>query len=198
MYCYLYLQYLPLFYILYYSSDSSGSFTKAQTFTLSAQQSVLQYTTMFLLATAVALSFLGALVHAQSTNNTAIEIAAIEAHFKNADLVPSLLSTFNPTAVMTVTFSNVGAISPGQNLSIQREPLTFSRPLSSRALSETSVLLSFFQRWRPRRRSPSPPRLAAAATRSRATLRSSWPTPTSSARTSLSDRRATGSSTASP
>jgi len=75
---------------------------------------------MFLLATTFALSFLGSLVNAQSTNDTALEIAAIEAHFKNADLVPSLLSTFDPTAVMTVTFSGVGAISPGQNLTMQQ------------------------------------------------------------------------------
>jgi len=87
---------------------------------------------MFFLATAVALSFLGPLVHAQSTNDTALEIAAIEAHFKNADLVPSLLSTFTPTAVMTVTFSGVGATSPGQNLTMQREPLTTPPPGPSR------------------------------------------------------------------
>jgi hypothetical protein len=76
---------------------------------------------MFFLATTVALSFLGSLVNAQSTNDTALGIAAIEAHFTNADLVPSLLPTFVPTAVMTVTFSGVGAISPGQNLSKEGE-----------------------------------------------------------------------------
>ena len=106
---------------------------------------------MFLLATTIALSFLGSLVHAQSTDDTALEIAAIEAHFKNADLVPSLLPTFTPTAVMTVTFSNVGAISPGQNLTMQGEPLTFPRSLSSRVLSEMSVLfyLLFFSEVAP-------------------------------------------------
>ena len=78
---------------------------------------------MFFLATAVALSFLGPLVNAQSTNDTALEIAAIEAHFKNAELVPSLLSTFTPTAVMTVSFTGVGAISPGQNLTKERKSL---------------------------------------------------------------------------
>jgi phosphatidylethanolamine-binding protein len=76
---------------------------------------------MFLLATTFALSFLGSLVNAQSANDTALGIAAIEAHFKNADLVPSLLSSFTPTALMTVTFPNVGAISPGQSLTKERE-----------------------------------------------------------------------------
>jgi len=75
---------------------------------------------MFLFATTVALSFLGPLVNAQATNGTALEIAAIEAHFTNAKLVPDLLATFAPSAVLTVTFSGVGAISPGQNLSTQQ------------------------------------------------------------------------------
>jgi phosphatidylethanolamine-binding protein (PEBP) family uncharacterized protein len=44
-------------------------------------------------------------------------IAAIEAHFTNAELVPELLSTFDPSALMTVAFS-VGDISPGQNLTM--------------------------------------------------------------------------------
>jgi len=73
---------------------------------------------MFLLATTFALSCLSSLVNAQ---DTALGIAAIEAHFKNADLVPSLLSSFTPTALMTVTFPDVGAISPGQSLTKERE-----------------------------------------------------------------------------
>jgi phosphatidylethanolamine-binding protein (PEBP) family uncharacterized protein len=75
---------------------------------------------MLFFATTVALSFLGPLVNAQSTNDTALGIAAIEAHFTNAELVPSLLSSFDPSAVMTVTFSGVGVISPGQNLSVSQ------------------------------------------------------------------------------
>jgi len=71
---------------------------------------------MFLLSTSFALYFLGSLVNAQSSNDTAIGISAIEAHFTGADIVPSLLTTFNPSALMTVTYSGVGAISPGQNL----------------------------------------------------------------------------------
>lgn len=76
---------------------------------------------MFLVPTAFALSFLGPLVYAQATNGTALGIAAIEAHFTNALIVPSLLSTFDPSALMTVNFSGVGVISPGQNLSVSRE-----------------------------------------------------------------------------
>ncbi|KAH9171461.1 phosphatidylethanolamine-binding protein [Lactarius sanguifluus] len=71
---------------------------------------------MFTLSTSFALFFLGSLVNAQSSNDNAIGIAAIEAHFTGAGLVPSLLTSFDPTALMTVTFSGVGAISPGQNL----------------------------------------------------------------------------------
>jgi phosphatidylethanolamine-binding protein (PEBP) family uncharacterized protein len=75
---------------------------------------------MFILATTLALSLLGTLVNVQSTNDTAWGIAAIKAHFTNADLIPALLPTFDPTALMTVTFPSVGAISPGQNLSVQQ------------------------------------------------------------------------------
>jgi phosphatidylethanolamine-binding protein (PEBP) family uncharacterized protein len=75
---------------------------------------------MFILATTLALSSLGTLVNAQSTNDTALGIAAIKAQFTSADLVPALLPSFDPTALMTVTFPSVGAISPGQNLSVQQ------------------------------------------------------------------------------
>jgi phosphatidylethanolamine-binding protein (PEBP) family uncharacterized protein len=75
---------------------------------------------MFLLTTAFALSFLGLFANAQPIDNTAAGITAIEASFKNADLVPDLLSSFNPSALMTVTFPGVGPISPGQNLSMQQ------------------------------------------------------------------------------
>jgi hypothetical protein len=77
---------------------------------------------MLLFATTVALSLLGSLVNAQSaSNDTALGIVAIEAHFTNAELVPQLLSTFSPSALINVTFSGVGAISPGQNLTKERE-----------------------------------------------------------------------------
>jgi phosphatidylethanolamine-binding protein (PEBP) family uncharacterized protein len=73
---------------------------------------------VFLLATTLALSFLGLL--AKSSDDTALGIAAIQAHFKNADIAPFLLPTFNPSAIMNVAFSGVGPISPGQTLSMQQ------------------------------------------------------------------------------
>jgi hypothetical protein len=81
---------------------------------------------MLFFATTVALSFLSTFVNAQSTDNAALGIVAIEAHFANARLVPDLLPTFDPSAVMNVSFAAVGAISPGQNLSTERECLSLS------------------------------------------------------------------------
>lgn len=73
---------------------------------------------MFLLSAAV-LSFLGSLVNAQDLN--AYGIAAIEAHFTQSGLVPSLLPTFNPSSLMTVNFPGLGVITPGQSLTEDRE-----------------------------------------------------------------------------
>jgi hypothetical protein len=73
---------------------------------------------VFLLATTFALSFLGLLANSKSSDDTALGIAAIQAHFKNADIVPDLLPSFNPSAIMNVAFPGVGPISPGQNLSM--------------------------------------------------------------------------------
>ena len=75
---------------------------------------------MFLLTTAFALSLLGLFANAQPIDTTAAGISAIEADFKNSDLIPDLLPSFNPSALMTVTFPGVGPISPGQNLSMQQ------------------------------------------------------------------------------
>jgi hypothetical protein len=80
---------------------------------------------MLFFATTVALSLLGSFVNAQSAGDTALGIAAIAAHFTNAELVPQLLSTFAPTALINVTFTGVGAITPGQNLSKERESSFF-------------------------------------------------------------------------
>ena len=73
----------------------------------------------------IALSFVAALAFASlasaQANNTALGIQAIEAHFANAGLVPSLLATFDPSAILSVTYNGVGTISPGQSLSKARE-----------------------------------------------------------------------------
>lgn len=85
------------------------------------------YPPMLLLATTLALSFLGSLVNAQSsTSDIALDIVAIQAHFTNAELVPELLTTFNPDAVLNVTFHSNLTITPGQNLTTEREsPILF-------------------------------------------------------------------------
>ncbi|KAJ8078514.1 hypothetical protein PM082_012796 [Marasmius tenuissimus] len=54
-------------------------------------------------------------VAAQS--NTATEIAAIKAHFQQGGLVPTFLPTFEPHALMTVNFPEIGDIKPGQAVS---------------------------------------------------------------------------------
>ena len=73
-----------------------------------------------------------ALVGAQSTNDTALDVEAIEAHFKQAGLVPDLLTTFDPSALMTVNYDGVGDITPGQSLTQERESLSFIRIFSLR------------------------------------------------------------------
>jgi hypothetical protein len=56
------------------------------------------------------------LVFGQANNNTALGIEAIEAHFTNAGLVPALLPTFDPLALLSVSYPGVGDVSPGQAL----------------------------------------------------------------------------------
>jgi len=75
---------------------------------------------MFLFTTAFALSFLGLFAKSQPIEHPALGITAIETQFETSDLIPDLLPSFNPSALMTVTFSGVGPISPGQNLSMQQ------------------------------------------------------------------------------
>ncbi|TCD59820.1 hypothetical protein EIP91_011399 [Steccherinum ochraceum] len=47
-------------------------------------------------------------------DDTPLQIQAIEAHFNNSGIVPTLLSTFAPTAVFTLAFQGSGNIQPGQ------------------------------------------------------------------------------------
>jgi phosphatidylethanolamine-binding protein len=61
------------------------------------------------------------LSHAQTTtNNTQLGVEAIEAHFSNAGIVPSLLKQFTPSGLLTVNFNGVGPVQPGQNLTVDR------------------------------------------------------------------------------
>jgi len=45
-----------------------------------------------------------------------LELAGIEANFKQAELVPSLLPSFDPSALLTINYSGVGDVSSGQHL----------------------------------------------------------------------------------
>ena len=71
----------------------------------------------------ISLSFILSLAlvpFAFAQNNAQLQVEAIEAHFSNAGLVPSLLSTFVSEAEMVLDFTGVGSITPGQALSKTR------------------------------------------------------------------------------
>ena len=76
----------------------------------------MKFTTAFVSATLAAV----AAAQNSTTNNTQVGIEAIEAHFSQSGIVPSLLTTFDPVALMSVTFDGVGEISPGQALTKDR------------------------------------------------------------------------------
>jgi len=52
----------------------------------------------------------------QSPSDVTLGIAAIKAHFSNAEIVPSMLTTFDPSALMSVTFGAQAAVPPGTPL----------------------------------------------------------------------------------
>jgi len=66
------------------------------------------------------------------TNDSALQIAAIEAHFKQSQIVPQLLSSFEPSALLTVNYAGVGDITPGQ-------PLTEDQSASAPSVTVTSA-----------------------------------------------------------
>lgn len=51
------------------------------------------------------------------SDDTKLEIEGIEAHFTQSKLVPDLLESFVPTALLVVNFGGVGDITPGQPIS---------------------------------------------------------------------------------
>jgi len=70
---------------------------------------------------------------AQSPSDVALGIAAIEAHFSNAEIVPSLLATFIPSALLNVAFNGV-AVPPGTPLTqdqVKAAPSLFLTPANS-------------------------------------------------------------------
>lgn len=73
-------------------------------------------------------------------NNTALQIEAIEAHFNNSGIVPSLLTAFDPSAVFTLSYTGVGDIAPGQLLTKERKYpfFSFSGPTSSHISPEVA------------------------------------------------------------
>ncbi|KAI0073406.1 PEBP-like protein [Panus rudis PR-1116 ss-1] len=53
---------------------------------------------------------------AYAQNNTALDIEAIKAHFANAGIVPSLLTSFDPEALVTLNYPGFETVAPGQAL----------------------------------------------------------------------------------
>ncbi|KAG5649602.1 hypothetical protein H0H81_002889 [Sphagnurus paluster] len=60
---------------------------------------------------------------AQSTD-TALQLAAIEAHFKQSLIVPQLLASFNPSALLTANYAGLGVVTPGQLLTKEQSAPT--------------------------------------------------------------------------
>jgi len=65
---------------------------------------------LYVLASLAVLPFVSA-----QTSDPGLEIEAIQAHFSGSGITPSLLPTFDPSAVLSVTFGST-AITPGQPL----------------------------------------------------------------------------------
>jgi hypothetical protein len=74
---------------------------------------------MFAVSLLLSFSFLS--LAASQSNDPALQIKAIKAHFTQAEIVPSLLSSFDPSAVLVANFAGVGDITPGQPLTKDRE-----------------------------------------------------------------------------
>jgi phosphatidylethanolamine-binding protein (PEBP) family uncharacterized protein len=76
---------------------------------------------------------------AQSTNDTGLGLEAIEAHFEQSHIVPDLLESFDPSALLTVNYEGVGGISPGEALT---EDQVGTIPTVSVTPANSSVSLS--------------------------------------------------------
>ncbi|KAF8580701.1 hypothetical protein K439DRAFT_1619637 [Ramaria rubella] len=98
----------------------------------------LVYTMLFLITFTLSTALLSS---AQATvNNTQLGVEAIEAHFANAGLVPSLLNPFSPSGLLNVTYNNVGQVQPGQNLTVARYMLTIFSISEVKPIPELSVV----------------------------------------------------------
>lgn len=83
--------------------------------------------------TAALVSVTLASVAAAQTNNSELGVEAIEAHFSQSGIVPSLLATFDPVGVLSLNYAGVGDISPGQ-------PLTKDRTCSPRCQGASELM----------------------------------------------------------
>lgn len=99
------------------SAVSFLPFVPTTSFHKTTQKLVSPFTSNMIF-TPVVLSFALAslkLVQAQ-TSNTTLGIEAIDAHFTQSGIVPSLLPTFDPIALLTLTYDAVGDVAPGTAL----------------------------------------------------------------------------------
>ncbi|KAK7043719.1 hypothetical protein VNI00_008331 [Paramarasmius palmivorus] len=76
-------------------------------------------------------------VSAQS-DNVALEVEAIKAHFTQSHIVPDLLASFNPSAYMTLNYEGVGDLTPGQAIS---QPQSGPQPTITVQAANSSVSL---------------------------------------------------------
>lgn len=68
------------------------------------------------------------------SDDTKVQIEGIEAHFAQSKLVPDLLASFDPTAILAVNFDGVGDISTGQPIAadkVQSAPTITLTPANS-------------------------------------------------------------------
>ncbi|KAF8061456.1 phosphatidylethanolamine-binding protein [Lyophyllum atratum] len=68
------------------------------------------------------------------SSDTALQVAAMEAHFKQSQIVPSLLASFDPTALLTLNYAGVGDVTPGQLLTKEQSaptPVVTVTPVNS-------------------------------------------------------------------
>jgi len=75
---------------------------------------------------------------AQSDSAGEVGIQAIEAHFTNAGIVPSLLATFTPSALLNILFAGTPSVAPGTPLSQAQ-----ARPTPSLSLTPANSSITF-------------------------------------------------------
>jgi len=74
---------------------------------------------MFALSFVISLALVP-FVAAQAAQTNSLNITAIEAHFTQSEIVPDLLSSFDPSALLTLNFTGDSEVQPGQLLTVQQ------------------------------------------------------------------------------